>query len=106
MGRLGYRYRGEHGIPGRFYFDRIVDGRTVAHVHMLPAGHPDIGTNLAFRDYLRSHPDAAHDYERLKRRLASKFRDDRQTYTESKAEFIGGIIAAAMRDGGSSSCSC
>ncbi len=43
MTALGYRYRGENGIPGRFYFDRIVDGRTVAHVHMFPAGHPESG---------------------------------------------------------------
>ena len=101
MERLGYRYRGENGIAGRFYFDRVVDGRTVAHVHMLPAGHTDIGNHLAFRDYLRSHPEAALDYERLKRKLASKFRDDSQAYTDSKAEFIRRTIATAMRAGGS-----
>ncbi len=102
MERLGYRYRGEHGIPGRFYFDRVVDGRTVAHLHMLPVEHRDIGELLAFRDYLRSHPGACRDYERLKRGLASKFRDDRQSYTDSKAEFIVGTIDAAMPAGGSS----
>ncbi len=101
MERLGYRYRGENGIPGRFYFNRFVDGRTVAHVHMLPVGHPDAEKQLAFRDYLRSHPEAARDYERLKRRLAVKYRNDGQAYTDSKAEFIDGIIATAMRDGGS-----
>ena len=100
MEELGYLYRGEHGIPGRFYLSRVVDGRTVAHVHMLPAGHTDAGKLLVFRDYLRSHPDAARDYERLKGRLASKFRNDGQAYTESKADFICGTIAAAMRDGG------
>ena len=101
MERLGYRYRGENGITGRFYFDRVVDGRTVAHVHMLPAGHPDIGKHLIFREYLRSHPEAVRDYERLKRKLASKFRNDREAYTDSKAEFIRRTIATTMRAGGS-----
>ena len=99
MEHLGYRYCGENGIAGRFYFDRVVDGRTVAHVHMFPAGHLDIGKHLSFRDYLRSHAEAVRDYERLKRELASKFRDDRQAYTDSKAEFIRNTIATAMRDG-------
>ena len=96
MEALGYRYRGENGIPGRFYFEKSVDGRTVAHVHLFPLGHPAIRTHLAFRDYLRTHPDAARDYERLKRALAAKHRHDRKAYTDAKAAFIEGIIAVAM----------
>ena len=95
---LGYQYRGENGIPGRFYFEKVVDGRTVAHVHMFPAAHPAIRTHLLFRDHLRIHPDAARDYGRLKRALASKYRDDREAYTDAKADFIEGIIAAALRE--------
>ena len=100
MASLGYRYRGENGIAGRCYFDKAVDGRTVAHVHMFPLGHPAIRTHLAFRDYLRTHPDAARDYERLKRELAAKHRNDRDTYTDAKAAFIKGIIAVAMGEVG------
>ena len=94
MTALGYRYRGENGIPGRFYFDRTVGGRTVAHVHMFPAGHPAVRSHLAFRDHLRSHPQAARDYERLKRALAAGYRDDRRTYTDRKAEFVSGVLAS------------
>ena len=43
MTALGYRYRGENGIPGRFYFDKIVAGRTVAYVHMFPPVTPKSG---------------------------------------------------------------
>ena len=98
MTSLGYRYRGEYGIPGRLYFEKTVDGREVAHAHMFPSGHPAIGTHLAFRDYLRAHPGAARDYERLKRDLAAKHRNDREAYTDAKAAFIEGIIAAALGD--------
>ena len=98
MTALGYLYDGESGIPGRFYFDGVVDGRTVAHVHMLPEGHPAASKHLVFRDHLRTHPDAAREYELLKRELASKYRDDRCTYTDSKADFISAIIEAATDD--------
>ncbi len=93
---LGYLYRGDNGIPGRYYFDRVVGGRTVAHVHMFPVRHPDVQRHLIFRDYLRSHPDVLQDYERLKRALASKYRDNRRAYTDEKAEFINLIIETAM----------
>ncbi len=96
MTSLDYRYRGENGIPGRCSFEKDVNGRTVAHVHMFPLGHPAIWTHLAFRDYLRTHPDAARDYQRLKRKLAAKHRDDREAYTDAKAAFIEGIIAVTM----------
>ena len=98
MTTLGYRYRGENGIAGRFYFDRVVDGRTVMHVHVFPAGHPEVRRHLVFRDHLRTNPDVARAYERLKRELAARYRDDRRTYTDSKGAFITGVIDAAMRD--------
>ena len=94
---IGYRYRGENGIGGRFYFDRVVDGRTVMHVHVFPAGHPEVLRHLAFRDHLRDHPAVAREYERLKMELATRYRDDRRAYTDSKAAFITGVIDAALR---------
>ena len=100
MTSLGYRYRGENGISGRFYFEKAVDGRTVAHVHLFTLGHPTIRKHLAFRDYLRTHRDAARDYERLKHALAEKYRDDREAYTDAKADFIEGVIAVAIGQDG------
>ena len=97
MTELGYLYRGENGIAGRFYFDRVVDGRTVMHVHMFPAGHPEVQRHLVFRDHLRMNPDVAREYERLKKELASRYRDDRRAYTDSKAAFITAAIEEAER---------
>ena len=98
MTKLGYRYRGENGIAGRFYLDRVVDGRTVMHVHMFPAGHPEVQRHLVFRDHLRMNPNDAREYERLKMELAIRYREDRRIYTDSKAAFISAVIDAAMRD--------
>jgi GrpB-like predicted nucleotidyltransferase (UPF0157 family) len=90
---LGYDYRGELGIPGRFYFAK---GRPHKyHLHMYPRCHPEIARHLLFRDYLRANPKAAHEYAKLKRALADEFRDDREAYTEAKNDFIKSIEARA-----------
>ena len=98
MTTLGYLYRGDNGLPGRFYFDKIVEGRTVVHTHMYPQKHCDVRKLMAFRDHLRTHQEAALAYERLKRELASKYRDDRETYTDAKGAFIRDITAVALAD--------
>ena len=102
MTALGYRYRGENGLPGRFYFDKIVEGRTVVHCHMYPQDHSDVRKLVAFRNQLRTDSAMARDYERLKRELALKYRDDRPTYTDAKGAFIGemtNLALAELQDG-------
>jgi len=91
---LGYEYRGELGIPGRLYFAKGGPPRT-HHLHMYPHGHPESLRLLLFRDYLRTNPNAAHEYAELKRALAKRFRDDREAYTEAKSTFIKSIEADA-----------
>ena len=98
MTALGYRYRGENGLPGRFYFDKIVDGRTVVHCHMYPQDHSDVRKLVAFRDRLRTDRETASEYERLKRELASKYRDDRESYTDGKGAFVNETTATALAD--------
>jgi GrpB-like predicted nucleotidyltransferase (UPF0157 family) len=50
---------------------------------------------LAFRDYLRAHRDAAGEYASLKRDLAKKFEPDRDGYTAAKADFIRSVVSLA-----------
>ena len=95
---LGYRYRGENELPGRFYFDKVVDGRTVVHCHMYPQDHSDVRKLVAFRDQLRTQRETACEYERLKRELASKYKDDREAYTDGKGAFISKTTTAALAD--------
>ena len=99
MTTLGYRYRGENELPGRFYFDKIVDGRTVVHCHMYPQDHSDVRKLVAFRDRLRTQRETACEYERLKRELASRYRDDREAYTDGKGAFVNEITAVALSEG-------
>lgn len=57
----------------------------VFHLHLRYPGDHD---ELYFRDYLKSHPDVAGEYERRKLSLWKKYEYNRDGYTEAKTEFI------------------
>lgn len=94
MKKLGYRYFGEYGIPGRHFFRK--GSPPTHHVHWVKAGGDFWERQLLFRDYLREHPIEQRRYEKLKRGLAQKFRRDRSSYTESKTEFVEDALGRAQ----------
>jgi GrpB-like predicted nucleotidyltransferase (UPF0157 family) len=65
---------------------------------LVPTGSPRFQAELAFRDYLRAHPDVAQNYVTLKRRLATQFENDREAYTEAKADFIRDVLDRTAGD--------
>lgn len=84
---LGYHHEGDLGIPGRDAF-RAPEGLPEHHLYVWAAASSELRRHRMFRDYLRSHPDEAKTYQELKVALADQFTHDRETYTESKSEFI------------------
>jgi GrpB-like predicted nucleotidyltransferase (UPF0157 family) len=97
MAELGYRPKGEYGIPGRRYFPKGESDSRTHHLHVFGAGHPRVRDHLEFRDYLIAHPDEADEYGRLKERLAEEFRHDIEGYMAGKDGFIKDVIAKAGR---------
>lgn len=97
---LGYEYFPQHEttMPERRYLDRIGEQLSY-HLHMVATGGDFWQRHLAFRDYLRAHPDVSAQYDRLKRDLAERYRNDREGYTNAKTDFIRAIEARAQRDG-------
>lgn len=90
---LGYNYCGEFGIPGRHYFRR---GMPRTHqIHAVQVNSDFWQRHILFRDFLRSHPQAAQQYEALKRKLAAEFRNDRDRYTDSKTPLIEQLLIQA-----------
>ncbi len=47
---------------------------------------------IAFRNYLREHPEAAEQYASLKKRAAEKYAENREKYTAEKEDFIQDIL--------------
>lgn len=94
---IGYEYSPdwEISMPLRRYFRRIAaDNEDTHHVHVVPYGEEFWTRHLRFRDYLRSHPEAARAYGDLKKRLAGEHRGSID-YTFAKAEFIRSVEASA-----------
>lgn len=88
---LGYQAKGENGITGRRYFQKLDGVNHTHHLHIFETGHPDIERHLNFRDYLRLHPDEALAYSELKERLVEAFREDPDGYTDGKDAFVRDI---------------
>jgi GrpB-like predicted nucleotidyltransferase (UPF0157 family) len=95
LSRVGYTYvpEFEQDTPNRRYFRKELDPAHGYHLHMYAEDDDDVEQHVLFRDYLRANPDTAKEYEELKRRLAAT--TVRAAYTDSKAPFIKGVIAAA-----------
>ena len=70
------------------WFCKPHPSRRTHHLHLVPATSPRYADELAFRDRLRADPDIAEEYAALKRNLAARLRDDRDAYTNAKAEFV------------------
>ncbi len=70
--------------------------RRTHHLHLMPVESERYRDELAFRDYLRTHPEVAAEYATLKRALAERFENDREAYTAAKAEFIEGVLGRAL----------
>ena len=96
---LGYVYIPEYekALPERRYFQKDSEGVRTHHLHGVEFESTFWFDHILFRDHLRSHPEVAASYYRLKQELAERFRADREKYTASKGEFIRGVLAAARR---------
>ncbi len=98
MEALGYEYLGEYGIPGREFFRKGGDART-HHVHAVELGGPQWTRHVAFRDYLRAHPDEAARYGAAKRAAATAVDGDWEAYSDAKDTAVEEIEAASPRLG-------
>ena len=94
--RIGYQYRGEAGIAGRFYFRKGTCEVSTHHLNIVVTTSDFWHSHLLFRDYLRQNKDLAQDYGNLKRRLAVKYKGNRPAYTEAKADFIESVLKKAV----------
>jgi GrpB-like predicted nucleotidyltransferase (UPF0157 family) len=95
---LGYVYIPEHEaeLPERRYLYKQANSEDTFHLHMVEPESEFFSRHIAFRDYLRSHPEAVAEYASLKIRLAREFGSDRESYTDAKSDFIKSIEQKAM----------
>jgi GrpB-like predicted nucleotidyltransferase (UPF0157 family) len=97
MVRIGYTPKGEFGIPGRRYFPKGGENRT-HQIHAFASGDVGLFRHLAFRDYLRAHPEVALEYARLKKSIARSCGNDLSRYCDGKDGYVKALEAKAMKE--------
>jgi gamma-glutamyl-gamma-aminobutyrate hydrolase PuuD/GrpB-like predicted nucleotidyltransferase (UPF0157 family) len=93
---LGYRWVVDPWDDEHEYFSFDVDGARRFQIHACLAGGEWERRHLAFRDWLREHPEDATAYAELKRELAAAHRRDISAYGQGKTGFIRSIEVKAL----------
>ena len=78
------------------FFDKREQDKQSCNLQLIPHNSECWKMRLAFRDFLRTHPDAVDEYAALKFELAQRFRLDRKAYTEAKGSFILDTVRQSM----------
>ena len=91
MSESGKRISFNKGYTLKGYAEKVF------HIHFHRIGD---NAELLFRNYLLSHPDKAKEYERLKKSLLPRYKNDRAGYTEAKTSFIKSVLALAENERG------
>ncbi len=63
----------------------------IFHIHMCPKDNV-MWKQIDFRDYLNSNEKRAKEYETLKLKLTSEFKNDRGAYVLGKTDFVNETI--------------
>jgi GrpB-like predicted nucleotidyltransferase (UPF0157 family) len=92
--RLGYESLGEAGVPERLHFRRRVP--QAFNLHVVRRADKLWVSNLALRDYLRTHPSAQRRYAETKRQALASGQNTLLSYSEAKARVINEILAQAL----------
>src|SRR5262245_16546206 len=83
------------------FFYRPAEWPHTHHVHVVESGGEEERRTLAFRDYLRRHPEAAREYAELKRDLAAQHdgltAESREAYAHAKTSCVNRIVEDALR---------
>ncbi|MCQ1536209.1 hypothetical protein FTO70_11060 [Methanosarcina sp. KYL-1] len=93
LSEIGFEHEGNLGVEGREAFKRtFIDEFLPYHMYVCPKNGKGHLEHIAFRDYLRNHPEAVKTYGELKIRLAEQFRTDITAYVNAKHEFVQSIL--------------
>jgi GrpB-like predicted nucleotidyltransferase (UPF0157 family) len=95
---LGYEWWGEYGLPGRRYCSKSdpQTGRRAVQLHCYQDGSTEITRHLAFRNYLRAHPELAAEYDRVKAECQRRHPDNSHAYGDCKEAWIRNAEANAL----------
>ena len=98
LANIGYIHEGDLGIPGREAFKYFGKEHLQRHhLYVCADDSLELKRHLAFRDYLRTHPDAVDEYSKIKIKAANLYPDDIDKYMEYKAPVIEKIYSVMCK---------
>lgn len=80
------------GRSYRRFFVKVKDDRRECHLHLMLDDESRWDKQIIFRNRLRERPELTAQYAELKKSLAAANRDDRESYTTAKSEFIRRVL--------------
>lgn len=98
----GYEYRPRVSAD-QHVFHRIdlpdpIDGTRRYHAHISYPEADDFKQAIAFRDYLRKHPEDVRRYAEIKQNAAQEANQDKDTYMLIKTPVIQNILVKALKE--------
>jgi GrpB-like predicted nucleotidyltransferase (UPF0157 family) len=85
----GYQHEGNLGIVGREAFKyKGKHHLQKHHLYVCPKNSMELRRHIAFRNYLRSHPEAVREYSQIKEEGAALYPYDIEKYIQYKSPFI------------------
>lgn len=97
LSKLGYYF--ERKFQKQRFFAKGPEIKRTHYLHIMRYNGVKWKNDKMFRDYLKTHPKRVFEYVNLKKRLAEKFPNDRQRYSEGKNNFIKETLALALKSG-------
>jgi len=98
--KAGYEFPEKAGSPERLFFEKDYphkNGERRIHIHLVAINGKDWKDILFFRDYLKTHPESAREYIRIKKESVKKALGSGEIYRKHKEKFIKNILKKAAR---------
>jgi GrpB-like predicted nucleotidyltransferase (UPF0157 family) len=97
---IGYAHNGDQGIPAREVF-KIPDEELKAslpahHLYACEKSAQPLVEHLAYREFMRRHPEWRQKLNALKRSLCEQYDNDRQAYIDGKDAMVKEITRLAL----------
>ena len=97
---LGYEHEGDHGLAGResFGLKDLEESKRypVHHTYVCEKGNIHLVRHLAFREFMRQHPEWVETLSALKLSFCEKHNNNRRAYMDGKEAMYEEIMALAM----------
>ncbi len=100
LAAMGYVFHPRDTIPDRHFFIAGDGDLRRVNLSLVELDAAYWRNHLAFRDALRTQPETAANYARLKAELAALFPDNRLAYTDAKGAFVARVLAGAWAERG------